>query len=92
VPVKFELTDAAGNVLPCDGTATWMGAVKGGPITAGVDELTFTDPATPGGTYTCSNGRYQFNWSTKGLAAGYYYRIGVKLADGQTYFVYIGLR
>ena len=28
----------------------------------------------------------------QGLAAGFYYRIGVKLDDGQTYYVNIGLR
>jgi hypothetical protein len=92
VPVKFVVKDAEGNIVPCAGTAVWLGAVKGGPITAGVDESTFTGTATSGGSYSCSNGQYHFNWSTKGLAAGYYYRIGIWLASGETFYVYIGLR
>ena len=39
-----------------------------------------------------NGGHYQYNWSTKGLQAGYYYRIGAKLDDGTTEYVYIGLR
>ena len=42
--------------------------------------------------YDAASGQYVFNWSTKGLTPGYYYRIGVKLDDGQTYYVNIGLR
>ena len=37
-------------------------------------------------------GQYIYNWSTKGLAAGFYYRIGVRLDDGATYTVNIGLK
>jgi hypothetical protein len=33
-----------------------------------------------------------YNWSTKNLPAGYYYRIGVRLDDGTTYTVNVGLR
>ena len=70
VPVKFVLKDTDGNVLPCSGTATWLGYVKGGPTTGAVNEAVFTDPATGGGTYTCSNGTYHFNWSTKDSKPG----------------------
>ncbi len=43
-------------------------------------------------TFSLNNGQYQYNWSTKGLKAGYYYRIGAKLDDGTTAYVYIGLK
>jgi len=35
---------------------------------------------------------YQYNWATPKSGAGYYWLIGVKLDDGQTYKVYISLR
>jgi hypothetical protein len=92
IPVKFSLYDAAGNVLPCQGAATFVGYAKGGSVTTGVTESVYTDQPNTGGTFTCSNGMYQFNWSTKGLASGYYYRIDVKLPDGTIKSVYIGLK
>ena len=36
--------------------------------------------------------QYHYNWSTKGVAGSFYYKIGVKLDDGQTYYMYISLR
>ena len=39
------------------------------------------------------NNRWQFDWSTKGLAAGYLYKVGVKLdEDRTTHQVTVGLR
>jgi hypothetical protein len=35
--------------------------------------------------------QYQCNWSTKAVATGYYYRLGVELDDGQV-DVNLGLR
>ena len=35
---------------------------------------------------------YHYNWSTKGFATGYFWRIGVAFDDGQTYYVNIALR
>jgi large repetitive protein len=34
---------------------------------------------------------FLYNWSTYGFATGDYWRIGVTLEDGQTYYVNIGL-
>jgi hypothetical protein len=42
--------------------------------------------------YDAGDQQYVHPWSTKGLAAGYYYRLGVRLDDGQSYFVDVGLR
>ena len=47
---------------------------------------------SPDGMYYWDGQQYHYNWSTKGFAAGYFWRIGVMLNDGQTYFVYIGLK
>ena len=65
--------------------------MKGSATTASVDESAYSDPAT-GGVYQSDWRQWVYNWSTKGLASDFYYRIGVKLDDGQTYYVNIGLR
>ncbi|MGW6930873.1 PxKF domain-containing protein [Lentzea sp. NPDC054927] len=36
--------------------------------------------------------QYIYNWQTKGPTAGYTYRIGARLEDGQVHFVTVGLR
>jgi N-acetylneuraminic acid mutarotase len=92
VPVKFQLKDAAGNVVQATSLPQWVAPVRGGPTTAPVDEAVYTAPATSGNTYNWGEQQYSYNWSTKGLDAGYYYRIGVRLDDGQSYYVNIGLR
>jgi hypothetical protein len=50
------------------------------------------DAPTSGTTYRLAGSQYIYNWGTKGIAAGFYWRIGVTLDDGQTYYVTIGLR
>jgi hypothetical protein len=92
VPVKFELKDANGNVVQSASLPLWVTPQKGNPTTAPIDETVFTDPATSGNNYLWSGGKYQYNWSTKGFATGYYWRIGVTLDDGMTYYVIVGLR
>ena len=92
VPVKFELKDANGNIVQAASLPIWVTPQRGNPTTAPIDESVFTDPATTGNNYQWSGGRYQYNWSTKGFATGYYWRIGVTLDDGMTYYVNVGLR
>jgi hypothetical protein len=94
VPVKFQLKDCNGNVVQASSLPAWLTPAKGSVTTAPVDETTYSDPATNGTTYRwdATSQQYIYNWSTKGSTAGYYYRIGVTLDDGQTYYVFIGLR
>ena len=92
VPVKFQLKKANGSIITPGSAPIWLTPVKGSPTTASVDESVYSAVATGGGTYRADGDQWIYNWSTKGLAAGYYYRIGVKLDDGQTYYVNIGLR
>lgn len=93
VPVKFQLKNASGGGVQA-GKATWLGPAKGAATTASVDESLYSDPATTGSAYRWDATAQQhiYNWSTKGSASGFYYRIGVTLDDGQTYTVNIGLR
>ncbi|MBX6341810.1 MAG: PxKF domain-containing protein [Thermomicrobiaceae bacterium] len=94
VPVKFQLKKADGTVVQANTLPLWLTPAKGSPTTAPADESVYSDPATSGSTYRWDSAaqQYIYNWSTKGAASGYYYRIGVTLDDGQTYYVNIGLR
>ncbi len=85
VPVKFALRDANGNIVLGAGTALWIAPQQGGATNAAIDEGVYGDPATPGAAYQLSGSQYIYNWSTKGYATNYFWRIGVALDDGQTY-------
>jgi hypothetical protein len=92
VPTKFQLKKASGAVVQANTPPQWLVPAKGSSMAAPVDESVYSDTATTGGTYTWDGQQYQYNWGTKGYAAGYYWRIGVQLDDGQIYDVNIGLR
>jgi large repetitive protein len=57
-----------------------------------VDETLYSDPATSGSTFRWDGEQYHYNWNTAKSQANFYWRIGVQLDDGQTYFVNVGLR
>jgi hypothetical protein len=90
VPVKFQLKNAAGAVVPNTGTATWLTPVEGIALTVPVGESVDTPEPDSGSVYRYDGQRYIYNWKTG--TGGKYWRIGVTLDDGQTYFVTIGLR
>jgi hypothetical protein len=94
VPVKFQLKRADGSVVEANDLPAWETPIKGSPTTATVDESLFGAAADSGTTYRfdASARQYIYNWSTGTAAKNYYHRIGVRLDDGQTYFVTIGLR
>jgi hypothetical protein len=94
VPVKFQLKKADGTVVQANALPAWITPVKGSPTTAQLDEIVYTDVPTPGGTYRwdATAQQYIYNWGTPRNGAGNYWRIGVQLDDGQTYYVSIGLR
>ncbi|HEY3261103.1 MAG TPA: PxKF domain-containing protein, partial [Pseudonocardiaceae bacterium] len=89
VPVKFQLRDAGGNLVQARSMPVWLAPVRGGLTTAAVNETTITDPGTPDGMFRwdATAQQYIYNWQTKGLTAGYYYKIGVRLDDGQLLYV-----
>jgi hypothetical protein len=70
----------------------WLTPVKGSAMSAPIDESVYPISADSGTTYRydATAGQYIYNWKT--ATGGSYYRIGVKLDDGQTYYVNIGLR
>jgi hypothetical protein len=93
VPVKFKLTDANGNVVQ-PVSAQWLTPLKGSATSQAVDEDIYNLSATTGGLYRWDATAQQsiYNWSTKGSSSGCYYRIGVQLDDGQTYYQNISLK
>ncbi|HET6816226.1 MAG TPA: PxKF domain-containing protein [Mycobacteriales bacterium] len=94
VPAKFQVKTASGTVVRTNTSPLWLTPAKGSPMTAAVDESVYSDPATNGTSYSwdSTSQQYIYNWSTKGLNSGFFYRVGVTLDDGQTYYVNLGLR
>jgi CSLREA domain-containing protein len=92
LPVKFQLKDANGTVVRPARLPVWLIPDQGSVIKAPVDESLFSPGIASAQTFKRTGQQYHFNWKTKGFATGYYWRIGVKLDDGQTYYVVIGLR
>lgn len=94
VPVKFQLKNASGDVAQASLLPIWAAPQKGAPLNATVDESVYTESATSGSTYRwdVASQQYIYNWSTKGLQAGYWYRVYAKLDDGKIYSVVVGLR
>jgi len=94
VPAKFQLKKSDGTVVQSAALPVWVNPVKGSPTTAPVDESVYSDSPTSGGTYRydATAQQYIYNWGTPKNSAGYYWRVGVTLDDGQTYYVNIGLR
>ena len=70
----------------------WVSPARGGRTTLPVNEAVSTAKGTSGSSFVWKNGRWQFDWSTKGVSAGYLYRIGVRLDDGTTHYLTIGVR
>jgi pimeloyl-ACP methyl ester carboxylesterase len=94
VPVKFQLKHANGTPVRSATSPTWLTPQKLSPMSASIDEPIYSIPATSGTTYHYDElaQQYVYNWSTKGLAIGYWYRIYAKLEDGNIYSVVVGLR
>lgn len=93
VPVKFQLKDANGSIVQAGSLPIWITPQQGNATSSPVDETVYSDSATTGNNYRWNNiDTYIYNWSTKNFTAGYYWRIGVTLDDGQTYYVIVGLR
>jgi len=92
VPAKFQLKKADGTVIQAVTAPVWLNPVKGSATTAPVDESIYTASADSGSTYRYDTTAQQYIYNWKTGMGGNYWRIGVRLDDGQTYYVNIGLR
>ena len=92
VPVAFTLKRANGSTATPVSHPTWIAPVRGTRTSAPVNEPVSNVKGTSGSRFVLKHGKWTFDWSTKGLSAGYVYRIGVRLDDGTTHYLNIGVR
>lgn len=94
IPVKFQLKNASGAPVQASSAPLWLTPQKLSSMSTPVDESMYSDLATSGTSYRydATSQQYIYNWSTKGLATGYWYRIHAKLDDGTTESVVVGIR
>jgi len=94
VPVKFQIKRADGTVVQGTLAALWMPPQQLGPMSASIGESMYSDAASTGDSYKWdgTSEQYVYNWSTKGLTAGYWYRIFAQLDDGTIKSIVVGLK
>jgi len=94
VPIKFQLKTATGTSVQSRVLPLWLTPQKGVSMSASVDESTYSDPTTSGTAFRwdSTSQQYIYNWSTKGLTAGYWYRISAQIDDGTVHSVVVGVR
>jgi hypothetical protein len=73
VPAKLQLKRADGTVVQAATPPVWLMPLRGSAMSTAANESTYTD--TAGSSFTWDGTQYQYNWSTKGLAAGYWYKV-----------------
>jgi hypothetical protein len=92
VPVKFQLSNSAGTVVQASTAPTWLTPVMGSAMTAPINEPFFPYAADTGTTYRYDSSAQQYIYNWKTAIGGTYWRIGVTLDDGRTYYANVGLR
>lgn len=92
VPVKLQLRRSDGTLVQAAVVPTWLTPVKGTSTSAPVDESVYTTNPDSGTSfrYDATGQHYVYNYRTG--TGGSYWRIGVRLDDGRTYYANIGLR
>jgi hypothetical protein len=92
VPAKFQLKRADGTPVQAVTAPVWLTPVRGGSTSAPVDESLYGAVSDSGSAYRYDASAQQYIYNWKSGSSGYYWRIGVQLDDGQTYWVNLGLR
>lgn len=92
IPVAFSLRRADGQVVTPLTRPVWVTPVRGSRTTLPVNESASSGHGTTGSSFVWRNSRWEYAWSTRGVSAGYLYRIGVRLDDGTTRYLTVGLR
>ncbi len=94
IPVKFQIKKSDGTPIQASTMPLFLIPQNGGAMTASVDESAYSDTASTGNAFRWDNTsqQYIYNWSTKGFASGYWYKLSAKLDDGKIYSVTVGLR
>ena len=94
VPVKFQSKNSTGIPLQTNTPPVWLAPKRISAMNASVDESVYSLPATAGTDFRWDSlsQQYVYNWNTKGFPAGGWYKLSVKLDNGGTYNVTVGLR
>jgi hypothetical protein len=94
IPVKYQLKTATGTPAQAKTFPVWLAPQKLSPMNASVSETNITNSGTSGTTFKwdVTDQRYIYNWSTKGLAAGYWYKIFARFDDGTIQSVVVGIK
>lgn len=92
VTVAFVLRRADGSVIAPGTAPTWLTPQRGARTRAAVNEATYAGRTTSGSRFVLRNGRWEYTWSTRGVASDYVYRLGARLDDGTTHTIDIGVR
>ncbi|GAB3660431.1 hypothetical protein GCM10027596_19170 [Nocardioides korecus] len=93
IPVRFTLRNAAGQPVYPRSVPPWTTPVRGAATKAAVNESVNNGGGSTGSSYRLvAPGAWGYDWSTKGVAAGYLQTVSVALDDGTTHVVVLGLR
>jgi pimeloyl-ACP methyl ester carboxylesterase len=94
VPVKFQLSKHDGSIIQAKSAPLWFALKRGAMVSTVASEPAQDLSATVGNVYRWDNSseQYIYNWSTKGLAPGFWYEIYAKLDDGNIHSLIIGLK
>jgi hypothetical protein len=92
VPVAFQLERADGTAIAPVSRPTWVSPVRGARTSLPVNESVGSGGGSSGSSFVWRTNRWQYDWSTRNAGAGYLYRIGVRLDDGTTRYLTVGLR
>lgn len=92
--MKLQLKKADGTVVQATTAPAWLAPQKGSAMSSLVDESIYPDAGTTGTAFKWDSmaQQYAYNWSTKGFAPGYWYKVSVQNDDGSIYTVVIGLK
>ncbi len=94
VPVKFQLKKSNGVIVQAKTLPLWLPSVKMSAMSATVDESVANVATTTGSNFKwdTTSQQYVYNWSTKGMQPGYWYKLSIQLDDGSVYNVTVGLK
>ncbi|MCU1353648.1 MAG: Hyalin, partial [Acidimicrobiales bacterium] len=90
VPVKFQLRNSAGALVPSANATLTVAKISNGVIGVDVEAIS-TSAASTGNAFRCDGGQCIFNLATKPLSQGTY-QLTITLDDGTQQKVIISLR
>lgn len=91
IPIKFQLFDAYGRLVQAENAPVWVTPVSTGKNGAAVNESNVVVSGDSGTSFRYDGQQYHYNWNTGKNQIGQYWQAAVRLDDGTTQYVKIGL-